>query len=68
MGESSYPSVARRADRTNDNKYRTRVDKFIHLEDNEWPKFQEHLKNYSRWNFTEHQLSNGLGMARDPMC
>ena len=45
MGESSYASVARRADRTNDdNKYRTLLEKLIPLEANDWPKFQEHLK------------------------
>ena len=45
MGESSYASVARRADRTNDdNKYKTLVEKLIQLEANDCPKFQEHLK------------------------
>ena len=45
MGESSYVSVTRRADRTNDdNKYRTLVEKLIQLKANDWPKFQEHLK------------------------
>ena len=45
MGESSYTSVAQRADRTNDNyKYRTLMEKLIKLEANDWPKFQEHLK------------------------
>ena len=45
MGESSYASVARRADRTNDDiKYRTLVEKLIKLEANDWPKFEEHLK------------------------
>ena len=45
MGESSYASVARRADRTNDdNKYKTLVEKLIQLEANDWSKFQEHLK------------------------
>ena len=45
MGESSYASVARMADRTNDdNKYRKLVEKLIKLETNDWPKFQEHLK------------------------
>ena len=40
MGESSYASVARRVDRTNDdNKYRTHVEKLIKLEANDWPKF-----------------------------
>ena len=46
MGESSYASVARRADRTNDdNKYRILEEKLIVL----------------------HQLSNKLGLGRDPM-
>ena len=41
----SYASITRRVDRTNeDNKYRTLVEKLIHLEANDWPKFQEHLK------------------------
>ena len=45
MGENSYASVARRADRTNDDtKYRTPVEKLLKLETNDWPKFQEHLK------------------------
>ena len=45
MRESSYASVAQRADRTNDdNKYRTLVQKLIKLEANNWPKFQEHLE------------------------
>ena len=45
MGESNYASVARRADRTNDDyKYRTLVEKLIKLEANDWPKFQEYLK------------------------
>ena len=44
MGESSYASVARRADKTNnDSKYRT-LEKLLKLEANDWPKFQEHLK------------------------
>ena len=44
-GESSYASVARRADRTNDDtKYRTLVEKLLKLEANDWPKFQENLK------------------------
>ena len=36
MGENSYASVARKANTTNeDNKYRTLVDKWIQLEDND---------------------------------
>ena len=42
MGESSYASVARSADRTNeDTKYRTLVEKLIQMEANDWPKFHE---------------------------
>ena len=45
MGESSYASVAREADRTNDDsKYKTLVEKLLKLEANDWSKFQEHLK------------------------
>ena len=45
MGESSYASVAQKADKINDDtKYRTLVEKLIKLEANDWPKFQEHLK------------------------
>ena len=36
------------------------------MEAKEWPKFQEHLKNYTQSNFTKHQLSNKLEMTRDP--
>ena len=40
-------------DRTNDDtKYRKLVEKLIQLEANDWPKFQEPLKNYSQLNFT----------------
>ena len=67
MGESSYASVARRADRINDDtKYRT-LEKLLKLEANDWPKFQDHMKNYIPMNFTKHQLSNKLRMGRDPM-
>ena len=45
MGESSYASVARRANTTNQgNKYRMILEKLIQLEANDWPKFSEHLK------------------------
>ena len=44
MGEISYASVARRVDRTNDNKYRILVAKLTQLKANYWPKFQEHVK------------------------
>ena len=68
MRESSSASVTRRVDRTNDdNKYRTLVEKLIKLGTNDWPKFQEHLKNYARSNFTKHQISNKLEIGRDPM-
>ena len=68
MGEISYAFVARRADTTNEvNKYRTLVEKLIQLDAKDWPNFQEHLKNYTRPNFTKYQLSNKLGMGRDPM-
>ena len=46
MGENSYASVARRADTINQyNRYRVLVGKLIPLEPNDWPKFQEQLKN-----------------------
>ena len=41
MRESSYTSVARRADTTNQDKYRFFVEKLIRLEPNDWPEFQE---------------------------
>ena len=45
MGESSYASVAQKADRTNDdNKYRTLMEKLIQLKVSDWPKFQKHLQ------------------------
>ena len=50
-------------DRTNqDNKYRTLVEKLIHLESNNWPKFQEHLKKLHLTEFYQvpaQQLLNG---------
>ena len=46
MGKNSYASVAWRADTINqDNRYRTLVEKLIWFEPNDWPKFQEQLKN-----------------------
>ena len=68
MGENSYTSIARRADTTNeDNKYRTRGD--FDPVGRKWlakvSKAPE--KKYIRLNFTKHQLSNGLGMERNPM-
>ena len=64
MGESSYASVARRADRTNDDtKYRTLVEKLHKLEANDWPKFQEHLKKLHSVEFyhapAQQQVENG---------
>ena len=67
MGENSYTSVARKADTTNEDKYGTLVWKLIHLEANDWPKFQEYTKKLHRPNFTKQQLCNCLGMGRDPM-
>ena len=64
MGESSYASVARRADSTNDDyKYRILVEKLIKLEANDWPKFQEHLKKLHSVEFyqapAQQQVANG---------
>ena len=64
MGESSYASVARKADRTNDDtKYRTLVEKLLKLEANDWTKFQEHLKKLHSDEFyqaaTQQQVANG---------
>ena len=68
MEENRYASVARKADRTNDdNKNRTLVEKLIQLEANYWTKFQEHLKKLHSAEFYQHQLSNKLGMGRDQM-
>ena len=60
MGESSYASVAQRADRTNDdNKYRTLVEKLIKL----IGQFQEHLKKLQLVEFyqapAQQQVGNG---------
>ena len=64
MGESSYTSIARRADRTNDDtKYRVLMEKLIKLEANDWPKFQEHLKKLHSVEFyqapAQQQVGNG---------
>ena len=64
MGESSYASIARRADRINDDtKYRTLLEKLIKLEANDWPKFQEHLKKLHSDEFyqapAQQQVANG---------
>ena len=49
MGENTYNSVAWRADsiwQSNQvDKYKALMEKLIQLEPNDWPKFQEHLKN-----------------------
>ena len=46
MSENSYASIAQRADTVNqDYRYRALVGKLILLEPNNWPKFQEQLKN-----------------------
>ena len=63
-GESSYASVARRVDRTNDDtKYKTLVEKLIKMEANDWPKFQEHLKKLHSVEFyqapAQQQVTNG---------
>ena len=60
----SYASVARRADRINDDtKYRTLVEKLLKLEANDWPKFQEHLKKLHSDEFyqapAQQQVANG---------
>ena len=53
MGENSCTTVAKRADTTNqDNKYRTLVEKLTQFKANDWPKFQEHLKELLGWILT----------------
>ena len=63
MRESSYTSVAWRADRTNDNKYKTLVEKLIQLEADDWSKFQGHLKKLHSFEFyqasAQQQVGNG---------
>ena len=64
MGENNNAFVARRADTTNqDNKYRILVEKWIQLEANDWPKFQEHLKKLHSNEFyqapAQQQVRNG---------
>ena len=62
MGESSYTFDAQRVDRTNeDNKYRTLVEKLIQLEANDWPKFQEHLKNLHLVEFYQPPAQQSVG-------
>ena len=65
LEEISYVSVARRVGAINQvNKYRALKEKLIQVELNDWPKFQEHLKNYTRLNFTLHK-QNKLRMKRN---
>ena len=46
MGEESYASDARRADTiSQDIRYRALMEKSIQLKPNDWPKFQEQVKN-----------------------
>ena len=53
-------------DRTNDdNKYRILVEKLIKLEANDWPKFQEHLKNLLSVEFYQAPAQQHVG--RDPI-
>ena len=55
MGENIDASVVRIVDPVNqENTYRALVEKLIHLKPNDWPKFQEHQKNYPRPNFSKH--------------
>ena len=62
LGESSYASIARRADRTNDNnKYRTLVEKLIQLDAIDWPKFQEHLKKLQPVDFYQAPAQQQVG-------
>ena len=63
-GESSYASVARKADRTNDDtKYTTLVEKLLQLKANDWPKFLEHLQKLYSDEFyqapAQQQVANG---------
>ena len=65
MGESSFVSVARRADRTNeDNKYRTLEEKLIQLEANDWPKFQEPLKKLHSVEFYQVPAQQPVGNGK----
>ena len=46
MGKNSYASVAWRVDTiSQDIRYRALMEQLIWLEPNDWPKFQEQLKN-----------------------
>ena len=49
------------------NKCIALVKKLIQWEPNDWLRFKEHLKNYTRLNFNKHQLNNKLRMKRNPM-
>ena len=62
MGENSYVSVAQRVDTTNqDNKYRTLMEKLIQLEANNWPNFQEHLKELHSAEFYQAPAQQWVG-------
>ena len=62
MGESSYTSVAQRADRTNDDtKYRTPMEKLIKLKATDWPKFQKHLKKLHSVEFYQAPAQQQVG-------
>ena len=51
-----------------ENEYRALVEKRIQLEPNDWPKFQDHLKNtYTRPNFSKHKFNKKLKMKKNPM-
>ena len=61
MGDNPIVSIERRVDlikqSNQENKYSNLVGKLIQLEPNNWPEFQEHLKNYIRPNFSKHKLN-----------
>ena len=62
MGESSYTSVAWRADRTNENnKYRSHMEKLIQLEANYLLKFLEPLKKLHPVEFYQAQAQQPVG-------
>ena len=69
MGESSYASVARRVDRTNDDtKYRILVEKLLKLEANDWSKFQEHLKKLHSDEFYLAPAQQHVGNGETQCC
>ena len=59
--ENSFACVARRADTTNEDKYRVLVEKLIQLETNDWPKFQEHLKKQHSAGFYQAPAQQRVG-------